>query len=350
MRAVGLVTLLLVAVVAVTAPRFDQRDIGPLASLTGTESDGNLGDAAQYIRYVEVIRGEAETLPPAPFRYRPLAPLLAAPLPFEPMTAINVVNVAALTAGALALFVMLRRLGTADRAALAGSLLFVVSFPTFYYGAIGYVDPLAIAVVVATLAAVVADRRAIALVLLVLAALAREATLIVIPAALAWAWASWGSHRAVGKWAAVWLGAFLAVTAAVRVGLQAPGTNVWEPSIEVLRANVTRPRTWLSAALTLGVPAVVVLVYRRQLARLGRPERWMLGTGAIVCLALFGYALVAAYADGRFLWPIYAFSVPAAVLAYGASRPEPSGPRPTARSGRLPHDEPSADPTSARRD
>ena len=131
--------------IAVAALRFDQRDVGVISELTGTGVNGNLGDAAAYIQYVEALRGDVESLPSAPFRYRPLTPLLAAPLPLGAMTAINVVNVIALAFAALGIWLTLHRLGCSDRHSSLGAGLFIVSFPTFYYGTIGYVDPLAIA-------------------------------------------------------------------------------------------------------------------------------------------------------------------------------------------------------------
>lgn len=302
------------ALVVVTALRFNQRDVGLIGSLTGTGVEGNLGDAAQYIRYVEALRGDGPTLPPAPFRYRPLTPLLAAPLPFEAMTSINVVNVVALTVGTLALWILLRQLGATDRLAGFGCLMFVVSYPTFYYGTIGYVDPLAIALMIAVLAALVARKHVVVLALAVLAALARESTVIVVVVAVVWLWTSGLPRREVLRWSAIWSVAFLVTVAALRVGLHGTGTNVWEPSLDLVSSNARRPRTWISAALTLGVPALLVVVHAKHFARLDRQRRTFIAVGIVLSFGLFAYALAAAYADGRFLWPMYAFTIPAAVL------------------------------------
>lgn len=307
--------LILGAVVLVTSLRFNQRDLGPLSALTGTESGGNLGDAAHYIRFVDFLRGEADSLPPAPFRYRPLTAVLAAPLPFDAMTAINVVNVLALAVASVSMWLLLRRLGCSERLASLGSLIFVVSFPTFYYGAIGYVDPLAVALMITVLEAAVAGRSAAVLLLLVVAsALTRESTVIILPVLIVWAWTTWTDRRHVIAWAVGWGASFLLCIAIIRVGLNAPGTNYWRPSADRLRENAIRPRTWLSAVLTLGLPAAVVGCRRGRLHMISRPVLLTLTTGAGLCMLLFAYALTAAYADGRFLWPIYTFSVPAAAL------------------------------------
>ncbi|MGZ5281161.1 MAG: hypothetical protein ACXWEY_02680 [Bacteroidia bacterium] len=54
----------------------------------------DLNDAAHYIAYVEYFRGEEPSAPLLPaFNWRPGIPFVASFLPFEPMTAINIINV-----------------------------------------------------------------------------------------------------------------------------------------------------------------------------------------------------------------------------------------------------------------
>lgn len=323
--------VLLMALIAVITPRFDQRDLGPVESITGTEAGGNLGDAANYVRFVEAIRGDVEELPPAPFRYRPLTPVFAAPLPLDAMTALNVVNVLALAASTMGMWWILAALGSPGRLRMLGCLLFVVSFPTFYYGTIGYVDPLAIAFVMFGTGAALTDRRILLLALLPFAALARESTVIVIPVAIAWMIVRGLPRREVVKWSLVWFAAFGATVAAVRLGLQAEGTNLWKPSLDLAIENLSRVRTWLSAALTLGVPALVLVVRHRSVRRLPSELQVVLGVGMLLSLGVFAYAILAAYADGRFLWPIYVYTVPAAVLVLARDGTPPTLPQQPAR-------------------
>jgi hypothetical protein len=304
---------LLLVLLLVTAPRFDQRDVGPLASLTGTEQGGNLGDAEHYVRYVEVLRGDVDELPPAPFRYRPLAPLLAAPIPLGALSALDLVNVVALAAATFGLWQILRLLGLSERRSNAGCLLFIVSFPTFYYGAIGYVDPVAVAITMFGVWAILADRRVLVAIAVVIGALTRESTVILPVLGVIWlARAGQGSRRMV--WPLVWIGTFAATVIALRLGLYDSGTNVWRPSVQTALDNLSRPRMWVSAALTLGVPAVLILLRIPELRRLDRDHLAFFGSGVALCLGVFAYAVVGAYADGRFLWPIYVFTVPLAML------------------------------------
>ena len=71
---------LMLGVVLVAAPRFNRQDV-LIGQWTGGKYGANL-DSAQYEQMVHFIRGEApkESLV-APFCYRPITPLLAAPLP-----------------------------------------------------------------------------------------------------------------------------------------------------------------------------------------------------------------------------------------------------------------------------
>jgi hypothetical protein len=47
----------------------------------------------------------------------------------------------------------------------------------------------------------------------------------------------------------------------------------------------------------------------------------LFGSGTLLSVGLFAYAVLAAYADGRFLWPVYAFTVPTAILLLAAPDP-----------------------------
>jgi hypothetical protein len=240
--------------------------------------------------------------------------VLAAPLPFASVTAINVVNVAALALGALGVWWILSALGVDGRRRVLGDLMFIVSFPTFYYGSIGYVDPVSIAFIVFGTGAVLTDHRMQVLGLVAVGALAKETTIIVVPLAIAVLAVRGAGRRRVLAWSAAWAGAFLATTLLLRWSVHDDGTNLWRPSLEHAIENLSRPRTWLSAVLTLGVPAAVVARYALRFTSLGRDRVVLFGGGILLSIGLFAFAIFSAYADGRFLWPICAFTVPVAIL------------------------------------
>ena len=78
----GVYFLLALCLVIVCLPRFNRRNIE------------GVGDAGVYTRYIEYFRGKTISSPIlAPLNFRPFAPFIAASLPFDPMTAINIINI-----------------------------------------------------------------------------------------------------------------------------------------------------------------------------------------------------------------------------------------------------------------
>ena len=206
------------------------------------------------------------------------------------------------------MWVLLRQLGATDRLAGFGCLLFIVSFPTFYYGTIGYVDPLAIALMFGVLAAWWRRRmsspwpdgaRPVT----------RESTVIIVVVAVDLAVDVRNPPRARSSDGEC-SGRPASCNGRPR-SYRAPGRGhqrvgaIARPRL----SNARRPRTWLSAALTLGMPAVLRWCTPSTFARLDRQHRAH-HRGDVLSWALFAYALAAAYADGRFLWPMYAFTIP----------------------------------------
>ena len=148
--------LLAVCLVLLCLPRLNRDDIGGLKNFTGKgeyhQSISNIGnvpvDVDQYIKYVEYFRKQipAESLI-APFSYRPLVPLLASFIPMNPMMSINSINILSLLIGLFYLIRILAELGFNARLQLAGGIFYVFSFPIFYYGAIGYIDPVSLCLI-----------------------------------------------------------------------------------------------------------------------------------------------------------------------------------------------------------
>lgn len=320
LRTIGLGLLFAWALVAVCLPRFNRRDVlwSHRVFGTGVSSTVDLADARHYVAYVQYFRHErgAEDLR-APFTYRPIGPLLAAWLPFDPMTALNVVNVVALLVALALLDRVLAGLGCAGPQRAGGAALFTFSFPVFYYGAIGYVDPVGIAFLMAGALLVVRQRWLPLAAVLVLGALAKETTIVLLPAAIARLLVSGRSRGQCLALASVLCGCYAA--AALLVRYLAPGvhTYVWEPSLNTLAMNLSRPRAWLTLALSLGLPGILSLRALPGLLRRRTPTTdpalAALSAGYAAALAAFLCSLVAAYADGRFIWLSYPFAIPLAM-------------------------------------
>ena len=78
--------------------------------------------------------------------------------------------------------------------------------------------------------------------------------------------------------------------------------------------NATRSRSWLSFLLTFGVPGALALGVLLDRRRFPLADIGPLLTGLAMSLLLFAYAMLTAWADGRFAWAGYPFTIPLAML------------------------------------
>jgi len=306
------VLLLSVALVLVTLPRFNRADLGLSLTGGGVPATVDLSDAANYLAQVDYYRGGPPTeLLISPFAERLLAPWLAARLPFAAMTALNVVNLLALAAALAFIDATLGLLGVGGRGRWLGGALFVFSFPTFYYGAIGLVDPALIAFLAAALYFLLAGRWVGLVVALLLGGLTRETIVLFLPVLVVYFACCTGRARRDAIWLLAAIGATLGgVLLAHLLRPAAAGEGyLWLPDWGRFLRNAARPRAWVSGAITLGLPAGLALW---AMARHWPPPRWTwpLLAGWLTCLALFVFAMFTAYVDGRFVWPAIIFTIP----------------------------------------
>jgi len=313
--ALVLISLLLVGV---TLPRFDREDWVPLVGITagGANAREHLADAEHYINDVRWFRGEIDSgALRAPFSQRPLAPLLASVLPFRPITALNVVGVAALVVGLWFIYFILLEVGLSRRAGLWGATLWSVSFPVFYYGAVGCVDPVSIGLSAAATWAIMTRRWVATGALLVAGLFAKETFIVVVPflgAALV------TIHRFSWRRALAWTVVATAVGVSVMqmthlIPAGPGGVHGWSSSIAALVANGTRPRAWISFLLGLGIPGLLAVGWIATYQREALERRQILlpfVVGFLASVGLAGFAFLSAYADGRFIWTGYPFTIP----------------------------------------
>lgn len=320
------------ALLAVALPRFDLKDPGPIRRFTSGATSTAYGlpiDVEGYRRLSEYYRGSmpADSML-APFCFRPLVPALASALPWSSQTSINVVNLLALLLTVVVLDRLTKLLGYGDRARFVGSLLFVISFPTFYYGTIGFVDPPTVLAV--TLAALLTlQGRQLALFAVVpLAVLIKETSAWLSFLPLAWAWARGRiDARSVGISVGLFSSA-VATVAAVHARSDFPDPGfIWIPQVAGVLRNAVRPRTWISLFLTLGLPALLAgaALLTGRAAALRREQRRFLVAGTVMALGLYAYSLTSAYADGRVVWVAIPFLLPLAIAWFDSrSVPVPS--------------------------
>lgn len=325
----GIIFLLLaLSLLLVTLPRFNRNDIGFIDRFTCGGLDcqtEDLSDAESYTQYVEYFRGnlaDKETIA-APFAYRPLLPLLAAPLPFGAMTALNIVNLISLLAALYVLHRILSELDVPFRFRLGGLALFAFSFPVFFYGTVGVVDPLLLLLVTIGVYATIRKKRLLFAATLIIGSITKESIVILIPVYLAYQAVSGGSWRSAILGTIPLIALSTGALALARVWTPASDAAYqWVPSSEIFMDNFGRRELWLVAILTLGLPGLLtVLVFLRLSFADTREiamENFHLVVGVVGSLALFFLAMMTAYADGRFLWVSYPFIIPLIML--GAKR------------------------------
>jgi hypothetical protein len=316
LRWVFLVGLLL----AVTLPRFNLRDPGPIGRLTAGAKETPYGvplDVAWYMRLVEYFRGHlpADSLL-SPFCYRPLVPLVASRIPADPLTSINLVNLVCLLLTVLLLDRLLAKWGGTKAQRTWGSVLFIVSFPTFYYGTIGFVDPAAVFLITAGVLATVERRFGAQLVTIGAGVLVKETVGLVAGIELAWLWANreWSGKGALRVFTLAGVGVAILLGFRFLAPFPDPGYG-WAPDLSRAIQNLSRSRAWISFFLTLGLPGLLAAVrlWSDRSRAEGRELRRFLGACCLMAVAVYFYSFISAYADGRLIWIIYPFAIPLAV-------------------------------------
>lgn len=314
--------LLVVSLLLVCLPRFNQRDWGPIGKLTGGNlSMGMGGDSARYITYVYYLRGNArfDDLR-VPFAYRPLVPLLASLLPFEAMTAINIINFLSLLIAAILLYHLLYFIGFSFYYAILGSFIFIVSFPTFYYGTVGCVDPVLILFLTMGLCFLFKKKWAYLILTVVLGLLVKETIVILIPVSVTFLILNhepWKLKSAMLL--IIYLGTMLVLRFVFR---DLAGTNYLQVSFRSFLSNL-RVRALLSTVLTFGIPGLLslslLLRYSVVFKGVDKPMPlsllFPLVEGVLLSVALSFYSMFSAHTDGRFIWPSYPFSIPLSLWA-----------------------------------
>ncbi len=307
-------TFLVLSLVVIIIPRFNWGDVGPLKPFVGTLPF----DIEQYISYTEFFRGEKDdnTQLEGPFVYRPLTPLLASFLPFEALTSINIVNLIVLLLTLIPLLKMLNLLKFKSNYVFLGGILFVYSFPLFYYGTSGYIDSVLIGFIMTAVYLMLSNKIFLFFVVFALGVGVKETIVILIPVFAIYLF--FQSNFSVKKNISLLLLLILVYsicTILLRNIISESETYIWLPNLKFIIDNLVRPKTYLSILLTFGIPGIGALLYinvalRKQSFISQQPA---LVTGLIVSMLISFFSLFAAYADGRHIWTSYPFTIPLAV-------------------------------------
>ncbi len=312
--------LLLLTLALVCYPRFNRQDIGIIKNYTGRiQGQPSLGDAEFYLKYVEYIK-DRDSVDPAeidvPYLYRPLVPMIAASMSFfNPMTALNVINLLCLAMAVLFFVKWLSMTGFSFRHSIIGGYLFVVSFPVFYYGTVGYLDPCVLPVLTFGLLLIYTNRFNSLGILIFAGVFIKETVLILIPVALVYLMVQ---KKPVKKYLIILLLAYIIPNVFLRILFLDVGHGLWHPNMPSFADNF-RLRTLLSWTLTLGLPglgAVFFILHYSVTKRLfSKKVYYPVYAGGLFVLMITAYSFISVYTDGRFLWPLTVFTIPLTLAA-----------------------------------
>lgn len=274
-----------------------------------------LHDAAYYISNVDFFRGDKISYALwAPFNERLLVSLAAAPLPFDSMTSINIVNVIFLLVAIYFLYKTLLLYDLDKKLIWTGLYLFVISFPTFYYSTIGYIDSGVLVMIFIGNYALLRNNPLLFFLSVVLGTVAKEGIVLLVP--VAWAYAYSSGNK---KWYAYGLLAlviYLLVWGAVKRYM--PNTHgttpllFWKPINWRIVDNFTRPNFYLSSLFSFGIPWTLITVFllkRKESLKHHFKTDLPLLTGALFGFLLWVYSIFSAHADGRFFWIAYCYPI-----------------------------------------
>jgi hypothetical protein len=310
------IAAVVVSLAVVAFPRFDRQDIGFIKDYTGkVDGHSSFGDAVYYMNYVDFFRGKCDIgSVDLPFRYRPLIPFMASVLPIEsPITAIDVLNLLALYATLLVLYLLLRHLGFSFELAMTGCLLYSVSFPVFYLSTTGYLEACSMFSIALGSYCIFREKWFLVALLIAAGTLVKEVVVLLVPVAFVYLLAK---RIGIGKTlalSAIFSAAFFIPTAIIKSVFRESGDFYWIPNVQTLLDNL-RPRAVASILMSFGLPGIGAIVFllgfRRFSKGIDLGSLLPLLSGLLVTLMLLVFAMVTAYADGRFAWPSTIFTIP----------------------------------------
>ena len=268
-----------------------------------------LNDARYFIAYVEHFRGErpSDVIRPAS-NWRMLVPFIAASLPFEPLTAINIVNQIFLLLSMVMLYHSMLYLKINKGYVWLGLMLFSVSFPAFYYTTIGYVDAGVMFFVSTCIYATIKQSWWLFMVSFVLGFLAKESIVVVLPFAVVYLFMQGKRKNAIALGLII-IATYLAESYWIRqYAYITPGEKnnmFWVIDPKNIELNLKRINSLLAPILTLGLVGLIYLFNIKSSIKTNKALTWASLLLLATTLAMYAFAFITTYADGRPLWLAY---------------------------------------------
>lgn len=259
-------------IILVCFPRFNKQDLFGLSKITyvnENKKDKNVVDFSDDMAYVDVvkkIRGETNLkYADAPYLYRVLPTYLAAFLPFEAITSINILN---LLSNIISIWIYLQIFNLLKFSYKIKKILlslYVFSFPIFYYSTTGLIDPIFSVLFGANLYFLlyffINKELSFSFVFFILAILTKESAILLLPAFVVIFLFSEFSLLKKFVFILTILLIYIFVTYFIRNIIVSDTPNyVWLPTIENLIFNLTRKRTYISFVASFGLIGILMLI------------------------------------------------------------------------------------------
>jgi len=268
-----------------------------------------LNDARYFIAYVEHFRGEtpSDVIRPAS-NWRMLVPFIAASLPLEPLTAINIINQILLLLSMFMLYHSMLYLKISKGYIWLGLMLFSVSFPAFYYTTIGYVDAGVMFFVSTCIYATLKLSWWLFMVSFVLGFLAKESIAVVMPFTVVYLFMQGKRKNAIAL-GLILIATYLAESYWVRqYAYLTPGEKnnmFWVINPENIGLNLKRINSLIAPILTMGLVGLIYLYSIKSSIKINKALTWASMILLATTLAMYAFAFITTYADGRPFWLAY---------------------------------------------
>ncbi len=297
---IWLITVTIILFIGVTSIRFNRNT---------TVVNRPLNDARYFIAYVEYFRGDvpSDVIRPAS-NWRLLVPLVAAVLPLSPLSAINVTNQLLLLLSLVILYQSLLLVGVSKGYVWLGLMLFILSFPTFYYTTIVYIDPGVMFFVSLCIYAVLAQNLPILILGFVIGFFAKEAIVVIIPFAVVYQFMLGKRKNAIGL--AILLAVIYVVLSYLvrQYAYITPGEKnnlFWVANSSNILLNINRINSLLAPILSLGLVGFLYALTIKYQTIFKSPLQLATLALVVTTIAMYAFAFITTFADGRPFWLAY---------------------------------------------
>lgn len=297
-----------ILLVFICLPRFNQNNFWIVKNIVG--NNGHLGeysiDTQNYIDIIEYIRGDDSKIDSisVPYIYRVLPLYLASLIPAPSLTSLNILNLISLIIALWIQIKTLEKLSINKGVIIILNLLFVLNFPTFYFGTSGVVDPFIIMMFYLSIYLIVNKKDILFILIIFLAALSKETAIILIPFYL--------FNRGFNKNSLIIsilaFIIFLIGTYLSRTIIELNSNYIWKMDYDNLLFNLGRIRSYFSYVVSYLYFLPILFYFIRKRYFKTKIERSLI-VGIILGNMVFVYSFLAAYPDSRLIWIAYPFTL-----------------------------------------